>query len=104
MKKVFSTVLAAVSLACLAGTITYDELAPSRPAGNIDDYWTTSSRPVLTLNSSAISAASSGRLSDSVSAPSTNALAKLDVRTTAVDESPGRNVTSAPFGTFLIIR
>ena len=103
MKKILLMFVAVAALACLAETITYDDLAPLRPAGNNNTYWNTASRPAVTLNVASL-AVGGVRVADSASAPSANSLSRLDVRSSARDESSGSNITTAPLGSLLIMR
>ena len=95
MKKMLLTFAAVAALACLADTITHDDLAPVRPAGNSNYYWNTASRPTTTLNVVSISIGAVPA-ANFVSAPTTNALAQIETRSIARDASQGSNRTAAP--------
>ncbi len=103
MKKILLMFVAVVAIACLADTITHDDLAPLRPAGDNNTYWNTASRPAVTLNVASLSVGGV-RVADSASSPSTNALVRLEVRSTAYDESAGLNIATTPLGAVIIMR
>ena len=103
MKKILLMFVAVVAIACLAETITYDDLAPLRPAGGSNTYWDTSSRPAVTLNATSISVGAT-RAADSTSARSGNSLAAIAVTRSAQDVSAGRNITTEPVSIIINFR
>ena len=103
MKKILLMFVAVAALACLADTITHDDLAPLRPAGDNNSYWNTASRPAVTLNATSLSIGAT-RAADSTSARSGNSLAAIAVTRSAQDVSAGRNITTEPVSIIINFR
>ena len=108
MKMVVFPRMCAVAAAALAvfglvaAEMSYDDLGALRPAGDSNDFWTTTDHAVQTLDEEATTSAVGiwgGTVVSSVSI-----LGEVDARICVSDASGGENFNSRPVGSLFVFR